>query len=312
MNTADNQYLKLCSDILYQGIEKLDRTGTGTKSLFGKQLRFNLQEGFPLLTTKKVHWKSIVGELLWFLSGSTSAKELREKYGVTIWDEWEDENGELGPVYGKQWVAWEKNLYNVNPYTKDINQIQNAIDLLKTDPDSRRNIVSAWNVSELKDMALMPCHVLFQFYTVELTLQERCGYWCTSIGKSKYYAEDLHHKQLDTLKVPRHKISLQLYQRSADMFLGVPFNIASYSLLLTMIANQVNMIPYEFIHTIGDAHVYLNHTSQILKQQLRSPKTLPTVNLNVPTGTSIFDIKQIDIILENYKPHPSIKGKVSI
>jgi thymidylate synthase len=313
---ADNQYLKLCSDILYQGIEKSDRTGTGTKSLFGKQLRFNLQEGFPLLTTKKVHWKSIVGELLWFLSGSTSADELKEKYGVTIWNEWKDEFGQLGPVYGKQWVDWGGfdicSNKIIDGYNAGINQIQNVIDTLNTDPDSRRMVVSAWNVSELDSMALQPCHVLFQFYTAELTLQERCDYWCTSIGKSKYSAEDLHHKQLDTLKVPRRKISLQLYQRSADMFLGVPFNIASYSLLLTMIANQVNMIPYEFIHTIGDAHVYLNHTSQILKQQLRSPKTLPTVNLNAPTGTSIFDIKQIDIILENYKPHPSIKGKVSI
>jgi len=311
LNNVDQQYKVLVQKILNTGTGKDDRTGTDTRSIFGHQMRFNLADGFPLITTKKVFFKGIKGELLWFLEGSTSAKHLRDKYGVTIWDEWERADGTLGPVYGKQWISWEKNLYNVNPYTKDINQIQNAIDLLKTDPDSRRIMVSAWNVGELDKMALQPCHVSFQFYTNKVNINDRCDHWCTSIGKSKYYAENLSHKQLDSLKAPSREISMHLYQRSADTALGIPFNIGSYALLLHMFANQLNMIPKELIMSFGDVHIYNDHIDLIQEQIKREPRPLPKIYLN-PEVNSIFDYSMEDIKLIKYSAHPAIKMNVSV
>ncbi len=262
------QYLELCEHILENGVKKNDRTGTGTISVFGHQMRFDLQEGFPLLTTKKVFLKGIIYELLWFLKGDTNIKYLQD-HGVHIWDEWADENGNLGPVYGHQWRSWG---------TKDgrtIDQISNVIEQIKTNPDSRRLIVSAWNVGELDEMALPPCHTLFQFY------------------------------------VANGKLSCQLYQRSADVFLGLPFNIASYSLLTMMVAHVCGLQPGEFIHTTGDTHIYLNHIEQIKTQLQRTPRKLPTMKLN-PEVKNIFDFEYEDFILEGYDPHPPIKGEVSV
>lgn len=262
------QYLELCEHILENGVKKNDRTGTGTISVFGHQMRFDLQEGFPLLTTKKVFLKGIIYELLWFLKGDTNIKYLQD-HGVHIWDEWADENGNLGPVYGHQWRSWG---------TKDgrtIDQISNVIEQIKTNPDSRRLIVSAWNVGELDEMALPPCHTLFQFYVAD------------------------------------GKLSCQLYQRSADVFLGLPFNIASYSLLTMMVAHVCGLQPGEFIHTTGDTHIYLNHIEQIKTQLQRTPRKLPTMKLN-PGVKNIFDFEYEDFILEGYDPHPPIKGEVSV
>lgn len=262
------QYLQLCRHILEHGKEKEDRTGTGTISTFGYQMRFNLEEGFPLLTTKKLHIKSIIYELLWFLRGDTNVKYLQEN-GVRIWNEWADENGDLGPIYGKQWRSWE------GADGRTIDQISNVIEEIKTNPHSRRLIVSAWNVSDLDKMALPPCHILFQFY------------------------------------VQDGKLSCQLYQRSGDVFLGVPFNIASYSLLTMMIAQLTGLKPGEFIHTLGDAHIYKNHIEQVKLQLTREPRPLPTMKLN-PNVTSIFDFTYDDFTLEGYDPHPHIKGEVSV
>lgn len=262
------QYLQLCEYVLEQGNQKSDRTGTSTISTFGYQMRFDLQEGFPLLTTKKLHMKSIIYELLWFLRGDTNVKYLQE-HGVRIWNEWADEQGELGPVYGRQWRSWP---------TQDggeIDQITNLIDQIKTNPDSRRLIVNAWNVAELDQMALSPCHCLFQFY------------------------------------VSDGKLSCQLYQRSADLFLGVPFNIASYAALTMMIAQVCGLQPGEFIHTFGDVHIYSNHMEQVKLQLTREPRALPKLVLN-PEVTSIFDFTYEDFSLENYDPHPHIKGVVSV
>lgn len=267
VNTV-KQYLELCEHILENGVKKNDRTGTGTISVFGHQMRFDLQEGFPLLTTKKVFLKGIIYELLWFLKGDTNIKYLQD-HGVHIWDEWADENGNLGPVYGHQWRSWG---------TKDgrtIDQISNVIEQIKTNPDSRRLIVSAWNVGELDEMALPPCHTLFQFYVAD------------------------------------GKLSCQLYQRSADVFLGLPFNIASYSLLTMMVAHVCGLQPGEFIHTTGDTHIYLNHIEQIKTQLQRTPRKLPTMKLN-PEVKNIFDFEYEDFILEGYDPHPPIKGEVSV
>lgn len=261
-------YLDLLQHILESGVEKDDRTGTGTLSVFGYQMRFDLSEGFPLLTTKKVHLKSIIHELLWFLKGDTNVKYLQEN-GVRIWNEWADEEGNLGPVYGKQWVSWE---------TKDgrvINQIERAVQMLKENPHSRRIMVSAWNVGELEEMALLPCHVMFQFYVVN------------------------------------GKLSCQLYQRSADVFLGVPFNIASYSLLTLMMAQVCDLEPGEFIHTFGDVHLYKNHLEQARLQLSREPRPLPTMKIN-PEIRDIFDFKYDDFELVGYNPHPPIKAKVSV
>ena len=262
------QYLDLLDRILREGTLKGDRTGTGTVSLFGHQMRFNLEEGFPLLTTKKLHFKSIVYELLWFLKGDTNVRYLQE-HGVRIWNEWADENGELGPVYGHQWRAWPDYAGGA------IYQISNVVDQLRHNPDSRRMIVCAWNVAEVERMALPPCHTLFQFYVAD------------------------------------GRLSLQLYQRSADTFLGVPFNIASYALLLLMMAQVTGLKPGEFIHTTGDTHIYTNHMEQVKLQLTRTPRPLPRVWLN-PEVKSIFDFQYEDIRLEDYDPWPHIPGKVSV
>jgi thymidylate synthase len=261
-------YLDLLSSILQTGAKKGDRTNTGTLSLFGAQLRFDLAQGFPLLTTKKLHVKSIIHELLWFLKGSTNVRDLHA-HGVTIWDEWADENGELGPIYGRQWRSWP------TPDGGSVDQIAQIVETLKRDPDSRRLIVSAWNVGELNEMALAPCHCLFQFY------------------------------------VANGRLSCQLYQRSADIFLGVPFNIASYALLTLMVAQVTGLKPGEFIHTFGDVHLYLNHIEQADEQLKRTPRALPCMELN-PNIRSIFDFTYDDFKLVGYEPHPAIKAEVAV
>jgi thymidylate synthase len=274
------QYLDLLQHVLDNGAEKSDRTGTGTKSVFGYQMRFDLQKGFPLVTTKKLHLKSIIYELLWFLRGETNIKYLKE-HGVSIWDEWADERGELGPVYGKQWRSWPVADGEV------IDQISNLIKQIKSNPDSRRLIVSAWNVAELSQMALMPCHVLFQFYVSP----SGGGVTTEALG--------------------RERLSCQLYQRSADVFLGVPFNIASYALLTMMIAQVCDLEPGEFIHTFGDVHIYNNHIDQVKLQLSRTPFQLPAMKLN-PEVKNIFDFKFEDFTLENYQSHPAIKAPVAV
>ena len=262
------QYLNLLDRILNEGTQKHDRTGTGTISLFGHQMRFNLEEGFPLLTTKKLHTKSIIHELLWFLRGDTNVRYLQEN-GVRIWNEWADENGDLGPVYGHQWRSWPD--YNGGT----IDQIKNAVDMIKHNPDSRRILVSAWNPAEIEKMALPPCHCLFQFYVAD------------------------------------GRLSLQLYQRSADTFLGVPFNIASYALLLMMMAQATGLKAGDFIHTTGDTHLYLNHIEQAKLQLTRTPRKLPVMHLN-PDVKDIFDFKYEDFTLEGYDSWPHISATVSV
>ena len=262
------QYLDLLQRVLDEGVHKEDRTGTGTISVFGHQMRFNLEEGFPLLTTKKLHLKSIIYELLWFLQGDTNAKYLQDK-GVRIWNEWADENGDLGHIYGFQWRSW--------PDYKggSIDQITEAVETIKHNPDSRRIIVSAWNVADLPNMNLPPCHAFFQFY------------------------------------VANGRLSLQLYQRSADIFLGVPFNIASYAILLQMVAQVTGLKAGDFVHTLGDAHIYTNHLDQVREQLSRDTRTLPTLKIN-PEINDIFGFSFEDFSLENYNPHPHIKGAVAI
>lgn len=262
------QYLDLLRHIRANGVMKEDRTGTGTQSVFGYQMRFNLADGFPLLTTKKAHLKSIIYELLWFIAGDTNVKYLQE-HGVTIWDEWADENGDLGPVYGHQWRSWP------TPDGKAIDQLSQVIDQIKRNPDSRRMLVTAWNPGEVDRMALPPCHCLFQFYVAD------------------------------------GKLSCQLYQRSADTFLGVPFNIASYALLTMMIAQVCGLRPGEFIHTTGDTHIYRNHFEQVDLQLSREPRPLPVMKLN-PDVKSIFDFKYEDFTLEGYDPWPAIKAPVAV
>jgi len=262
------QYLDLCRRVLSEGTVKHDRTGTGTISVFGHQMRFRMADGFPLLTTKKLHLKSIIYELLWFLQGSTNIRYLTE-HGVRIWNEWADENGELGPVYGKQWRAWQD--YDGTA----IDQIKQVVDTIKHNPDSRRMIVSAWNVAQIDKMALPPCHAFFQFYVAD------------------------------------GKLSLQLYQRSADIFLGVPFNIASYALLLKMMAQVTGLQEGDFIHTMGDAHIYLNHLEQVKLQLTREPRQLPKMLLN-PDVKDIFDFQYEDFTLTDYDPHPHIAGVVAV
>jgi thymidylate synthase len=262
------QYLDLMGLVLKTGAEKRDRTGTGTLSVFGHQMRFDLAEGFPLVTTKKLHTKSIIYELIWFLRGETNVRWLRE-HGVTIWDEWADANGELGPIYGHQWRAWPRE------HSSTLDQISTLIADIKRNPDSRRLIVTAWNPSDLPKMALPPCHCLFQFYVAE------------------------------------GRLSCQLYQRSADVFLGVPFNIASYALLTLLVAQVTGYHPGDFVHTIGDAHLYLNHLEQAKAQLTRTPYPLPTMRLN-PIVKDIFDFKYEDFTLENYQAHPHIKAEVAV
>lgn len=262
------QYLDLLDTILTKGAFKSDRTGTGTYSIFGHQMRFDLSEGFPLLTTKKLHLRSIIYELLWFLQGDTNIRYLKE-HGVSIWDEWADPNGDLGPIYGHQWRSWG------TPDGGKVDQISQLIQQIQKTPDSRRLMVCAWNVGEIDKMALPPCHVLFQFY------------------------------------VNNGEISLQLYQRSADVFLGVPFNIASYTLLLMMVAQVCGLKPKEFIHTLGDAHIYSNHVEQAKLQLSRDPRPLPTMRVN-PDVKDIFSFQYEDFQLENYDPHPHIKAEVAV
>jgi thymidylate synthase len=282
------QYLNLLQHILNTGVHKTDRTGTGTQSCFGYQMRFDLQKGFPLVTTKKVHLKSIIHELLWFLKGETNIAYLKE-HGVKIWDEWADENGELGPVYGKQWRSWE------GKDGKIVDQISELILQIKKNPDSRRLIVSAWNVAELQEMALMPCHTMFQFYASPPALTP-------GSSPSRYLSGE---------RGERPRLSCQLYQRSADVFLGVPFNIASYALLTMMIAQVCDLEPGEFIHTFGDVHIYSNHLEQVNLQLSRKPFPLPTMKLN-PEVKDIFSFQFEDFNLENYQCHPAIKAPVAV
>jgi thymidylate synthase len=261
-------YLDLLQHILNHGVRKSDRTGTGTLSVFGYQMRFDLSRGFPLLTTKKLHLRSIVHELLWFLAGDTNVRYLHE-HGVTIWDEWAGADGDLGPVYGAQWRSWP------TPDGGSIDQIARVVEQIRTNPDSRRHIVSAWNVAEIDGMALPPCHALFQFWVAE------------------------------------GRLSCQLYQRSADVFLGVPFNIASYALLTMMVAQVSDLAPGDFVHTLGDAHLYLNHLEQARLQLTREPRPLPTMTLN-PGVKSIFEFKYEDFTLSGYDPHPAIKAPIAV
>jgi len=262
------QYLDLLDHVLKNGTEKSDRTGTGTISVFGYQMRFDLSEGFPLMTTKKLHLKSIIHELLWFIAGDTNIKYLNEN-GVKIWNEWADENGDLGPVYGYQWRSWPAD------GGRKIDQLLNVIEAIKKSPDSRRHIVSAWNVGELDKMALSPCHVMFQFY------------------------------------VAAGRLSCQLYQRSADIFLGVPFNIASYALLTHLIASVTGLLPGEFVHTLGDTHIYLNHLEQVKLQLTREPYKLPVMTVN-PDVRDILKFRYDDFVLSGYMAHPHIKGDISV
>ncbi len=264
---VDDQYERILEDVLKHGVEKTDRTGTGTLSVFGRQLRYDLSKGFPVITTKRVHLKSVVGELLWFLSGSSNVSWLQEN-GIRIWNEWADKDGELGPVYGVQWRSWP------SPDGEGIDQITDLLETIKTDPDSRRMVVSAWNVGQLPEMALMPCHAFFQVYVAE------------------------------------GKLSLQLYQRSADLFLGVPFNIASYALLTAMLAQQSGLEPGEFIWTGGDCHIYSNHLEQVKEQLSRSPYPFP--HLELAGADSIFDYTFDSVQVEDYKHHPAIKAQVAV
>jgi thymidylate synthase len=293
INTSENQYLNLLQSIYEDGVERSDRTGTGTRAMFAQQMKFPLYHGFPLLTTKKVHFRSVVHELLWMLSGSTNVKDL-QKHGVTIWDEWADpETGELGPVYGKQWRSWP--VYEIverpsgHPdlrfeywydQTKTIDQISQVQESLRKNPDGRRHIVSAWNPAEISEMKLPPCHAMFQFFSAPTRAGSR-------------------------------RLHCHLYQRSADMFLGVPFNIASYALLTMMMAQTTGHEPGVFTHTLGDAHIYMNHLSQVWEQLARPLKALPTVSLN-PAVTNVLDFKFEDITLQGYDPHPAIKAPVAV
>ena len=262
------QYLDLLQRIMDEGVDKSDRTGTGTRSIFGHQMRFNLADGFPLLTTKKVHTRSVFGELLWFLKGDTNIKWLHDNK-ITIWDEWADENGDLGPIYGYQWRSWP------TPSGEKVDQIAKVIESIRTNPDSRRHIVSAWNVADVDDMALPPCHTMFQFYVAE------------------------------------GKLSAQLYQRSGDVFLGVPFNIASYALLIHLVAQVTGLEPGEFVHTLGDAHIYSNHFDQVELQRSRDTRPLPTIRIN-PDVRDIDAFELSDIEVVGYDPHPAIKAPIAV
>jgi thymidylate synthase len=302
-------YETMLSDVLCNGKPKADRTGTGTWGIHGYQLRFDVDKGFPLVTTKKCHMKSIIYENLWFLKGDTNIAYLKE-HGVKIWDEWADENGNLGPVYGKQWRNWQTSYVNNEGKieTISIDQIQNTIKSLTENPGGRRHIINAWNVAEIGEMRLTPCHCLFQFHTSLMTLDARRLYAKTILRKD---TTDLSDDDMDTLNIPVYQLDLQLYQRSCDIFLGVPFNIASYAMLLLMVAQVTNMKPGEFIHDFGDLHIYQNHLDQVVEQLSRTPFKYPTMKLN-PEVKSIFDFKYEDFTLEDYESHDKIKGEVSV
>lgn len=302
-------YEHMLSHVLMNGEPKSDRTGTGTWGIHGYQLRFDLDKGFPLVTTKKCHTKSIIYENLWFLRGETNIAYLKE-HGVKIWDEWADENGDLGPVYGKQWRNWERHFVNPEGQleTVSIDQIQNIVDTLTKSPGGRRHIVNAWNVGELKEMALTPCHCLFQFHTSLMSLDARRENAKTILGKDTSEMED---DEMDFYNIPQYRLDLQLYQRSCDIFLGVPFNIASYAMLLMMVAQVTNMKPGTFIHDFGDLHIYQNHFEQVITQLSRVPFAYPTMKLNSEVK-NIFDFKYEDFTLENYECHPLIKADVSV
>lgn len=343
------QYLEMMQNILDEGHVKGDRTGTGTLSVFGRQMRFDLRKGFPLVTTKKLHLRSIIHELLWFLNGDTNTKYLEDN-GVTIWREWQDENGDLGEIYGAQWRRWKdvklvpkKNaalleklqdagyadygdaddgsqMFDARVLLKEHDQIQTVMGQLRNDPDSRRIIVSAWNVGELDQMALAPCHAFFQFYTRELSIDERLDWFeknlpdqfNDSLFSNEAVADDaVFHVEMDALEIPRRILSCQLYQRSADVFLGVPFNIASYALLIHMVAQQVNMVPGDFVWSGGDVHLYSNHLEQAKLQLTREP--LPLAKLVIKRKPeSIFDYKFDDFEIQDYVSHDPIKAPVAI
>ena len=280
------QYLDLLDRVLADGVTKSDRTGTGTMSVFGHQMRFDLAEGFPVLTTKRLHLRSIIGELLWFLRGDTNVRWLQER-GITIWDEWADERGDLGPVYGYQWRSWP------TPDGRQVDQIAHVVEAIRRNPDSRRNIVSAWNVADVESMALPPCHALFQFYV----------------------RPDVSPAALEAAARGEHTaypafLDCQLYQRSADIFLGVPFNIASYALLTAMVAQVTGLRPGHFVHTLGDAHLYLNHLDQARLQLTREPRPLPTLRLTPGLGLDEFDLADVELV--GYDPHPGIKAPIAV
>lgn len=349
-NSCDYQYLNLMQDIRDNGTVKTDRTGTGTKSVFGRQMRFDLNEGIPLLTTKKIHLPSVIHELIWFLNGDTNIKYLNDN-GVTIWNEWADANGDLGPVYGAQWRSWhdvqilhpERHADKIEQFKKlgylttgsakrdivpgeyvmmekFIDQISEALSTLKNNPDSRRIIVSSWNVPELPLMKLMPCHSLFQFYVTDLTIEERMVWaaknvrnygMCFYTGLSEKEEEQAEHTRHDELGVPRQRLSCQLYQRSCDVFLGLPFNVASYAILTHMFAQQLNMTVGDFVWTGGDTHLYKTHAEQVEKQLARTWREMPKLKF-ARKPNSIFDYKFDDFIIENYDPHPGIKAPVAV
>ena len=304
------QYLDLLQYVLDHGTERQDRTGTGTVGVFGYQMRFDLGQGFPVLTTKKLHLRSIIYELLWFLRGDTNIKYLKD-HGVSIWDEWADAEGNLGPVYGSQWRSWPDGRGGT------IDQIANVVEQIKTNPYSRRLMVTAWNPAEIEEMALPPCHCLFQFYvepgsTSGRVTESLSGKVATQSNNSA--TQPLSHPATQPLshsEAPKGRLSCQLYQRSADIFLGVPFNIASYALLTMMMAQVCDLEPGEFVHTFGDAHIYKNHMDQVHLQLTREPRPLPTMHIN-PERKSIFDFEYEDFRLEGYDPHPHIKGEVSV
>ena len=306
MNTLDAQYQTLLQTILNYGVDKKDRTGTGTKSIFGYTIRHSMKDGFPALTTKKLAWKQVVSELLWFLTGQTNIAFLH-KHNNHIWDGDYNKSGrtdgELGPIYGKQWRKWDgKN--------GRIDQIDDLIRNLKENPDSRRLMVSAWNVGELDEMVLPPCHYGFQIYTRELSIEERKEYFTNSLNKSIHYAEDFDNLKLDELNIPKRGISLMWNQRSVDTFLGLPFNIASYGLLLHILANEVNMIPDELIGNLGDVHLYSNHIEQAKEQIRREPFDLPKIKTNAKMDGICCNVPD-DFVLEDYKSHPTIKAAIS-
>lgn len=330
-----HQYLHLVQHILDKGVVQPDRTGTGTRSVFGHQMRFDLLAGFPLLTTKKIFLKGVIHELLWFLKGETNIKYLVDN-GVHIWDAWADETGELGPVYGSQWRSWpvmllkgypefvehsdgSKTYFDAKVHAGAIDQIANVVNSLKVNPSSRRHIVSAWNPAEVDIMALPPCHCLFQFYTRPLTAKQRAEYFITSMSaefnQQTMFELDVQdearaHAALDERHVPRYELDCQLYQRSADVFLGVPFNIASYALLTMMVAQQTNMVPGDFVWTGGDCHIYNNHVEQVGMQLSRVARPLPA--MQIKKASSIFDYQYEDFTLLGYDPHPAIKGEISV